>query len=128
MSSDLSGTQVIGQRIIVRDAIFTCQIGVTEAERARPQRLRVNLTLEVAPRPPERDEVGEVLNYSKVVAVVREACRSSHFNLVESLAEAVAARCFGFARVEATRIRVEKLERYEDVAAIGVEIERRRDA
>ena len=127
MPSDLSGTRVIGQRIIISDAIFTCQIGVTEAERVRPQRLRVNLIIDVTSRPPERDEVGEVLNYSKVVAAVRETCRSSKFNLVESLAEAIAARCFGFTRVEATTIRVEKLERYEDVAAVGVEIERRRE-
>jgi hypothetical protein len=45
-------TEVTAQRIIVRDLSLSCRIGVTEEERARRQRIRLNLKLEVVPDPP----------------------------------------------------------------------------
>ena len=45
-------SEVTAQRIIVRDLSLSCRIGVTEEERARRQRIRINLVLEVVPGPP----------------------------------------------------------------------------
>ena len=122
----LSATRVLAQRIILSDVILPCHIGATAEERAHPQQIRINMTLEVTPRPPVGDDLGQVLNYSRVVSMLQEVCRSSRFKLVESLADALAARCFEFLPVEGTIVKVEKLERYAEMTAIGVEIERRR--
>ena len=119
-------TDVAAQRIIVRDLSLSCRIGVTEDERARRQRIRLNLEIEVAPDPPRDDRIAEVVHYGHLVSRVRRACLTAEAQLLETLAEEVAAACFFDERILATRVRIEKLDRYADVGGVGIEIERRR--
>ena len=121
-------TEVTAQRLIVRDLSLSCRIGVTEDERARRQRIRLNLEVEVDPAPPENDRIAEVVHYGHLVNQVRRACLRAEVQLLETLAEEVAAACFFDARVMAARVRIEKLDRYADVGGVGIEIERRRAA
>jgi dihydroneopterin aldolase len=55
---------------------------------------------------------------------VREIVSRGHINLVETLAEEVAAMCLQDRRVRSVRVRVEKLDVFPDVTSVGVEIER----
>ncbi len=121
-------TEITAQRLIVRDLSLSCRIGVTEDERARRQRIRINLEVEVVPAPPESDRIAEVVHYGHLVNQVRRACLRAEVQLLETLAEEVAAACFFDARVTAARVRIEKLDRYADVSGVGIEIERRRSA
>lgn len=121
-----TGTQVAAQRIIVRDLSLSCRIGVTDEERARRQRIRLNLTLEVVPNPPREDRIAEVVHYGHVVDRVRRTCLQADVQLLETLAEQVAANCFFDPRIVSVRVRIEKLDRYADVGGIGIELERRR--
>lgn len=116
------------QRIIVRDLSLMCRIGVTEDERARRQRIRLNVVVEVDPRPLREDRIAEVVHYGHVVARVRRTCLRAEVQLLESLAGQVAEACFFDPRVLSARVRIEKLDRYADVAGIGVELEHRRRA
>lgn len=121
-----AGTEVTAQRIIVRDLSLSCRIGVTAEERARRQRIRLNLTLEVVPDPPSEDRIAEVVHYGHLVERVRRTCLQANVQLLETLAEQVAANCFFDPRIVAVSVRIEKLDRYADVGGIGVELERRR--
>ncbi|MGH6947150.1 MAG: dihydroneopterin aldolase [Kiloniellales bacterium] len=114
------------QRIFIRDLEVASRVGVTVAERSGRQRLRINLELEIVPRAVKRDKIGEVVDYSGMVDGIRRVCVDSQVKLLETLAERLSALCFDHPRVRAARIRIEKLERYPDVAGIGIEIERRR--
>ncbi|MDX1575525.1 MAG: dihydroneopterin aldolase [Kiloniellales bacterium] len=114
------------QRIIVRDLSLSCRIGVTEEERARRQRIRLNLVLEVVPDPPSEDRIAEVVHYGHLVDRVRRTCLKADVQLLETLAEQVAANCFYDDRIVSVRVRIEKLDRYADVGGIGIELERRR--
>lgn len=119
-------SEVTGQRIILRDLSLSCRIGVTEEERARRQRIRLNLVLEVSPEPPQEDRITEVVHYGHLVDRVRRTCLGAECRLLETLAEQVAADCFFEDRIRAVKVRIEKLDRYADVGGIGVELERRR--
>ena len=57
---------------------------------------------------------------------VRSVVGAGHVMLVETLAERLAEACLVDERVELVRIRVEKLDVFDDLASVGVEIERRR--
>lgn len=122
----VTGTEVTAQRIIVRDLSLSCRIGVTDEERARRQRIRLNLTVEVVPDPPSEDRIAEVVHYGHLVDRVRRTCLQANVQLLETLAEQVAANCFFDPRILSVRVRVEKLDRYADVGGIGIELERRR--
>ena len=58
----------------------------------------------------------------KVDAIIAEG----HVNLVETLAERIAAACLKDRRVMAARVRIEKPEIIPNARSVGVEIERAR--
>lgn len=111
------------QSIVVRDLTVQSSIGVSADERARPQRIRVTLEVEVEPRAPNEDKIAEVVNYGQLVGKVREVCTGTTARLLETLAGEIAEACFFDARVRAVKIRIEKLDRYPDVSGVGVALE-----
>ena len=111
------------QSIVVRDLTVQSSIGVSADERARPQRIRVMLEIEVEPKAPGEDKIAEVVDYGQLVGKVREVCTSTTARLLETLAGEIARACFFDARVRAVKVRIEKLDRYPDVSGVGVALE-----
>ena len=122
-----AGPTAVTQSIVVRDMTLSCAIGITKDERARPQRIRINLEAEVLPARPADDTIGEVVHYGHLVQKLRAVCAETRSNLLESLAGELAQACFFDERVKAVRLRIEKLDRYADVGGIGIEMAYERD-
>ena len=117
-----AGPTAVTQSIVVRDLTLSCAIGITKDERARPQRIRINLEAEVVPAQPAQDKIGEVVHYGQLAQKLRAVCAETRSNLLESLAGELARACFFDDRVQAVRLRIEKLDRYADMGGIGIEI------
>lgn len=116
-------------RTIVRDLVLSSSIGVYDEERLAPQPIRVSLELTaVSPDDPMAEDLGQVVDYAALTGRVRELVGSRHFDLVETLAEALAALCLEESRVTSARVRIEKPNAIADAAGVGVELERVRDA
>lgn len=114
------------RHMFVRDLVLPCRIGVYDREQAGPQRVRINLDLAVDDSVEAGDRLEDVVCYDDLVAQVRALLAGPHVNLVESLAERIAALCLVDVRVMSARVRVEKLDAVPDAASVGVEIERTR--
>ncbi|AUG54217.1 dihydroneopterin aldolase [Thalassospira marina] len=113
------------RRVFVRDMVINTSIGVYDFEKEAPQRVRINLDLSVVEgEGPKNDDLDSVLCYEELVKGVRAICADGHVNLVETLSENIAAMCLTDRRVRKVCVRVEKLDVFEDVGAVGVEIER----
>jgi dihydroneopterin aldolase len=112
------------RRVFVRDLVLACEIGVFRHERGARQRVRINLELGVVEDRVPEDDLRNVVCYDEIVAGIRCLAEGGHVNLVETLAERIAQLCLTDQRVRVARVRVEKLDVYPDVAAVGVEIER----
>lgn len=113
------------RRIFVRDLELAALIGVHRHEQDGRQRVRINLDLDVQEGDrPAQDRLSEVVCYAEIVAGVREIVAAGHINLVETLAERIAAKCLADRRVQSARVRIEKLDVFADAASVGVEIER----
>ena len=108
----------------MRDLVVPGLIGVHRHERDEKQRVRINLDLTVAEPAAGDDRLTSVVNYETIVSRIRAALAAGHMNLVETLAERIAALCLDDSRVYAVRVRVEKLDVFPDAASVGVEIER----
>ncbi|MDJ0981096.1 MAG: dihydroneopterin aldolase [Kiloniellales bacterium] len=117
-----------GQRIFIRDLQLPCRIGVTKSERRNRQRLAINLDLEIEPRRVRKDRIGEVVDYTDIIAEVRSIALESEFRLLESLAERLAQACFAHPRICGVQVRIEKLDLVSEAAGVGIEIDRRRPA
>jgi dihydroneopterin aldolase len=115
------------RHVFVRDLVLDCSIGIHQHEHEALQRVRVNLDLAVREGETNgklEDELANVVCYEDLTKGVRALVSREHVNLVETLAEDVAAMCLGDDRVRSARVRIEKLDILEDAESVGVEIER----
>lgn len=114
-------------RLSLRDHIVTAEIGAFQHERGREQRLRFNVVVELAPQDrPGDDDVDRILSYDRLTEAIAAELAAERLNLLETLAERVAARILAAPQAARVFLRVEKL----DLApgALGVEIVRDRAA
>jgi dihydroneopterin aldolase len=114
------------RHVFVRDLMLDARIGVHIHEKQGPQRIRVNIDLAVWEKDVDGigDQLANVVCYEEVVSAIRALVNEGHVNLVETLAEQIAALCLEDRRVRVARVRVEKLDVFADVTSVGVEIER----
>ncbi len=117
-----AGTAI--RHVFVRDLVLSCSIGVHAFEKDGPQRVRVNLDLAVREGSEIGDDLANVVCYEGIVTGIRGIVAEGHVNLVETLAERIAAMCLEERRVRTARVRVEKLDVFADATSVGVEIER----
>ena len=75
-------------KIIIGDLEVEARVGITEAERAQPQRLLITVELERDLRQAGRtDDLLGTTDYAAVASLVREIATVKPRNLVEALAE-----------------------------------------
>jgi dihydroneopterin aldolase len=114
------------RHVFVHDLEMMACIGVHTHEKSDKQRIRISLDLAVreSDATTVNDSLANVVCYEGVVASIRGLIDAGHVNLVETLAERIAALCLEDRRVRVARIRVEKLDVFPDATSVGVEIER----
>ena len=115
------------RHVFVHDMLLHAAIGIYAHEHAGPQRVRINVDLAVeegSTGPVGPDRIERVVNYELIAEAVRRIVGAGHTKLVETLAERIAAACLADPRVQRARVRVEKLDVFPDVGAVGVEVER----
>ena len=114
-------------KVFVRDLVLAARIGVYQHEKLSTQRVRINLELLCTEHPAINDDLNNVVNYAEIVAQVRSIIDAGHINLVETLADRVAQVCLDDRRVQTAKVRIEKLDVFEEADSVGVEIERARN-
>ncbi|KDE21439.1 diguanylate cyclase [Acetobacter aceti 1023] len=116
------------RRLFIRNMILDANIGVFPHEQGVSQRIRVSVSFGVDDRTDLEvgaDDLSRTVSYEQVVVLVRQIVAEGHVRLVETLAERIAAGVLADDRVKVVRVRIEKLDVFEEIEAVGVEIERR---
>lgn len=103
-------------------------IGIHDSELHLPQPVRIDLAVGV-PRVPacRSDRIGDTIDYGAVRADVLELLRTHRVQLLEALAEEIAQRVLERFGAHWVRVAAAKPRKFDDVDAVGVAIERRRD-
>ncbi len=115
------------RRVFVRNLELIGSVGVYEHEHRYEQRVVVSLELEVRDDyDGTSDDISGVYDYDLAIRAVKDSLASGHFNLIETLAERIAATCLSDRRVIMARVRVEKPDVLPSCEGVGIEIERRR--
>ena len=98
--------------IFLKDWVIDCNIGVYAEEKGVTQKIRLTVDAYLAPNVRAADDnMDKVPSYTDIIDAVNDITGQGHINLIETLAEAVAERCLNDVRIDAVRIRIEKLER-----------------
>ena len=79
-------------KIVIKDLEIDTHVGVTEAERAHPQRLLVSVELELDLRVPGRtDQESATTGYDVVAHLIRQTVTERPRQLIEAVADEIAA-------------------------------------
>lgn len=104
---------------------LTMGLGVHPEERAERQRVTLDVAMTCTyPAPPE-DRIEAVVDYDFLREDIRSLVESRHFDLQETLCDAVAALALRDQRVTQVRVRSTKPDFYPD-AGVGCEVVRAR--
>ncbi len=109
-------------RVFIRDFVHDMEIGAYGFERGRRQRVRFSVEAEVPRRTAGPGGMADIYSYDLMMDAVRAIVARGHVDLVETIAEELAATILRDGRVAAVTVRVEKLDL--GPAAAGIEIRR----
>ncbi|CAK7053971.1 hypothetical protein CUZ56_02093 [Saezia sanguinis] len=112
------------QTLSLKGLRFSANLGILPQEMDHSQPIEVDAELNLGRQPlaPSDDAIYSVLDYRKVRAAIIETCTQGHINLLESLIGKVAYRLMALPGVLGVRVRIAKLEIFDDCeVAIRVE-------
>ena len=114
------------RRIFIRDFRLQISIGIHDFEKQGRQTVIVNVDLLLEPPDrPHNDRIANVLNYDVVHDGILALAGSRHFNLQETLVDAILDLCLAQPGVVEARVSTEKPDVYKD-CRVGYEAMRRR--
>lgn len=112
-------------RIFIHGLRARTVLGIQERERARPQEVRIDLTLYTDTRAAaEADDVTLSVDYAEAARAVCALVEAAARRTVEALAEDIARLCLRWPRVRKVSVRLQKPGAVKGAASVGVEIER----
>jgi dihydroneopterin aldolase len=121
----------MSDRVVLAGMEFLARHGVNDWEKVEPQRFEIDLELALDVHPAAlADDLAKAVDYRGVYDTTRRVVEDNTFDLIETLAEAIAREVLGAnAAVDEVTVRVRKpgVELGGPVAYAGVEISRRRE-
>ncbi len=114
-------------KIIIKDLVLRCIIGVREEERREKQDVIINIVLWAdLHKASLSDDFSDTIDYSAIKKQIVIMVENSHYFLVEALAEQIANICFKYQQVQRVDVTVEKPQALRYARSVGVEITRER--
>ncbi len=114
--------------IFIRELRAESWIGVYDWEKLRPQTLDLDLEIGLdTHQAGATDNIGDTVDYGKVVERIRDDLKDQHFKLLEALAEHIAGVILHDFKAQWVRISVAKIAHMRGVKMVGVTILRKRE-
>ena len=111
--------------VYIRDLRLDASIGIYDWEKAIKQQVRIDLDMAWDNTvPAASDNIDDALNYKETAQKVTELVQSQHFDLVERLAEEIAAMLMTEMKVPWLRLTLGKPSAVKNSKEVGVCIER----
>jgi len=114
-------------QILIEGLVLPAFIGMFAHEYDAPQPIRFDVTVDIAPLTgADEPDTDNIVRYDHIVADIKEILAAGHIDLVETLAEDIAKTCLSYNRAQQVCVTVAKPAAFEEAAAVGVRITRRR--
>lgn len=115
-------------KILIKDLLLRCIIGVNEFERREKQDVLINVVMwSDIGEATKTDDIHKTVDYREVNKDIIKLVDESEFFLVETLAEKVAEVCLQHEKVMKVKVTAEKPGALRFSRSVGVEVVRKRD-
>jgi dihydroneopterin aldolase/D-erythro-7,8-dihydroneopterin triphosphate epimerase len=120
-----SSTELIMDKIFIRDLALRCIIGIFPEERREKQDIVINIEMHADLRKAGRsDDLNDTVDYKAIKKAILKLVENSGFQLIESLAESIADIALANAKVQQVVVTIDKPGALRFAKASAVEITR----
>ena len=115
------------KKVLIRELILDLKLGYYEFEKEKAQKVKFNLEIDYKDKKPTNDrDLKSIVNYGKIVKLVKKLVKNKHYNFLETLAEDVFDELFKDKRIDKITLKIEKLEILKDCSSVGIQISKKR--
>ena len=115
------------KKVLIKELILNLKLGYYDFEKEKPQKVKFSLEIDYKDKRPSNDkDLKSIVNYSKVVRLIKKLVKNKHYNFLETLAEDVFDELFKDKRIEKINLKIEKLEIMKDCSSVGIQISKKR--
>ena len=115
------------KKILINNLTLDLKLGYFEFEKIRPQKVKFTLEIDYRDKKPTNDkDLKSIVNYDKIVKLIKKLVKNKHYNFLETLAEDVFDELFKDKRIDKITLKIEKLEIMRDCSSVGIQISKKR--
>ena len=113
--------------IYIRDLALRCIIGIYPRERRRRQKVVINIVMEAdLEAAGKSDAIEDTMDYKAIKMEILKFVQNSRFQLIESLADGIAAICLEDSRVQSATVTIDKPGALRFARSVAAEVTRMR--
>ena len=111
------------KKILINELILDLKLGYYDFEKEKPQKVKFTLEVDYRDKKPTNDkDLKSIVNYAKIVKLIKKLIKNKHYNFLETLAEDVFNELFKDKRIDKITLQIEKLEIMKDCSSVGIQI------
>ena len=115
------------KKILIKDLTLDLKIGYYDFEKDKPQKVKFSLEVDYRDKKPTNDkDLKSIVNYDRIVKLIKKLIKNKHYNFLETLAEDVFDELFEDKRIDKISLQIEKLEIMKDCSSVGIQISKKR--
>ena len=114
------------KKVLIKELILDLKLGYYDFEKEIPQKVKFSLEIDYEDKKPSNDkDLKSIVNYAKIVKLIKKLVKNKHYNFLETLAEDVFDELFKDRRIDKISLRIEKLEILKDCSSVGIQISKK---
>ena len=115
------------KKVLIKELILNLKLGYYDFEKVKPQKVKFSLEVNYKDKKPTSDkDLKSIVNYDKLVRLIKKLTKNKHYNFLETLAEDVFDVLFKDKRIGKIMLKIEKLEILKDCSSVGIQITKKR--
>ena len=115
------------KKVLIKELILNLKLWYYDFEKQKPQKVKFSLEANYKDKKPTNDkDLKSIVNYDKLVRLIKKLTKNKHYNFLETLAEDVFDELFKDKRIDKISLQIEKLEIMKDCSSVGIQISKKR--
>jgi len=115
------------KKILIKDLALDLKLGYYNFEKDKSQKVKFTLEIDYRDKKPTNDkDLKSIVNYDKIVKLIKKLVKNKHYNFLETLAEDVFDELFKDKRIDKITLQIEKLEIMKDCSSVGIQVSKKR--